>query len=141
MQYKHRAGVLEYPSPQKPAPIVSPSRLRVLAAEREAKKREEYIQAVRDRWSSPVAVGGSPIKCSGTADFDDENESQPDDSLAVSRRLEEELTHERQRNDDLEEKVNSLTRVTRKLVGAIKKSSGILQSSIDNPETQAILDA
>jgi methylthioribose-1-phosphate isomerase len=141
MLYEHRAGVLDYPTPQKPENsfALSPSQQRELKQRRDAEKREEYIRQLREKTGSP-----SRQTTSGFAlDLGSEEESQSPSSRGKqkeSQAIQEELSQERVRSEDLEEKVASLTRITRTLVEAIQQSQNILKACVDDPETRSVLD-
>jgi chromosome segregation ATPase len=145
MQYEHRAGVLDYPSPKKPSKdsLFSPSQQKAIRERWEAETREEYIQQVRDRWTSPSKCSSERsgrITRRKNYESDEENQSPKDRRRQQVEALEDELTQERQRTSNLEGKLSSLTRATRNLVGAIKETQNILKNCVDDPATQSVLD-
>jgi hypothetical protein len=141
--YEHRAGVLDYPSPTKTKDsfALSPSQQRDIRSQREAEKRSAYLQQVREQWVSPSRQNPSGnewhYQSYGKPSQDSAEEDQQNQRKVSA--LEEEITQERKRTEDLEERLSSLTRVTQNLFGAIKESQNILKASVDDPATQSVL--
>jgi hypothetical protein len=137
-QYEHRAGVLDYPSPTKTdaSPVLSPSAQRDLKSQREGTQRSGSIEQTRGKWISPVRQNSSDNEPS----FYRCSRSSGDGNQSPKMQNQPKFTQDRRSTEDLEGRLASLTRVTRKLVGAVSKSQRILKACIDDPETQEVID-